>query len=250
MWCLYLVTLHLWEQKDDDIPRVLRHLDGLAGTPTRTLARWTPGKPRTEDYYYDKNLPTQTLRKEYLVDKRLYPPSNMDLSDAWVIKVMASNLTGKERGIRWPAVFDSKGYPRRYYINKGRAAKMYDPDTKLFYYQGAFNLYQFFGSEGAAQDYVREFNTGQSLASRYIAVRGDLCYAQNDDYNPSNPAGTQKTARSRLKPDRSARPLIQFIAATSQREETQAAQSQPITQPKSFGRALARRSMEKQLGHV
>ena len=46
----------------------------------------------------------------------------MDLSDAWVVAVVRSGLSGDDRADRWPMVFTRKGL-RAAYIYKGQPAK-------------------------------------------------------------------------------------------------------------------------------
>lgn len=75
-------------------------------SPDQLVARrWAPGLPETIDYYYDEDV-------EDLSRKSMYPPENMDLSDAWVVVIVNSKLSRDERGTGWPSIFSVKGYLR------------------------------------------------------------------------------------------------------------------------------------------
>ena len=69
----------------------------------------------TEVYYYDEH--TLTLTKNS--DDNDFPPEGMDLSDAWVVAVLRSGISGEERSDRYPTVFTKKGL-KAAYINKGQ----------------------------------------------------------------------------------------------------------------------------------
>lgn len=49
----------------------------------------------------------------------------MDLSSAWAITIIKSNLSGIERHLNWPLVFNSKSLNPAYRM-KGKAAKTYN----------------------------------------------------------------------------------------------------------------------------
>ena len=69
------------------------------------------------------------------------PPNDADLSDAWVVAIVQSDLTGKERNNWYPRVFASK-YLASTFQNKGRPAKIFDDDTTNRHYRIAFGHYQ------------------------------------------------------------------------------------------------------------
>ena len=83
----------------------------------RTVApkRWAPALPITAAYYYNEPVPpVRQLSKEDEKSAKLFPP-RMDLSDAWVVEIVRSDLTGRERAEMYPTVFGSK-YLQRDYI--------------------------------------------------------------------------------------------------------------------------------------
>ena len=81
--------------------------------------RWRLGLPQDEWHYWDEPVTTAKLPKEH---GPLYPPKKMDLSDAWVVKIVSSEMSAAERARLYPAVFSTKNL-RTNYINKGQAGK-------------------------------------------------------------------------------------------------------------------------------
>ena len=107
---------------------------------TGPKTRWANGLPTTDAYYYDEEVPVARL----IAKSSDFPPKGVDMSDAWLVKVLESDLTGKVRGARYPAVFDSKGGLRNTYTHKGRAAKSWSTARGCYVYQVAFNRFQFY----------------------------------------------------------------------------------------------------------
>lgn len=92
--------------------------------------RWIPGKSHSKDFYWDEALFNHKLEKNNPDHQSLFPPSNMDLADAWVVKIVDSDMRQKDRNERWPAVFSHR-YVVSSYRNKGRSAKSLDPGANV-----------------------------------------------------------------------------------------------------------------------
>ena len=73
-----------------------------------------------------------------------------DLSDAWVVKVIETEMNGVDRNEKYPTVFSSKGL-RANYVNKGQAAKGFDVKG-VVKYKLVFGQYHMFGAEGSDLD--------------------------------------------------------------------------------------------------
>lgn len=58
-----------------------------------------------KDEYYGEGLPGHVLYNNVEKDKQLFPPERTDMSDAQMIAVVRSDLTGLERHNRHPDVF-------------------------------------------------------------------------------------------------------------------------------------------------
>ena len=71
----------------------------------------------------------------------------MDLSDAWVVAVVRSGLSGEDRAERWPIVFTRKGL-RAAYVHKGQPAKGHDITSKCTRYVRIFGEVSMIGQEG------------------------------------------------------------------------------------------------------
>ncbi len=117
--------------------------------------RWTTGNPKTSEYYYDEPLPEicRSLDKENPDDIDLFPLPGLDLSDAWVVEIRKSNLTGVERKSAYPAVFHK--YQNPTYHHKGRHSKALKNAGKWVYLV-AFGMHQFFGTEGVNGNLERD----------------------------------------------------------------------------------------------
>ncbi len=71
---------------------VLRNEDALAA-----LVRWTEGDEVSQAYFWDQRLPDMdTLEKDNEDHVALWPPIEMDVSDAWVAVLLMSDLEPKE----------------------------------------------------------------------------------------------------------------------------------------------------------
>ena len=73
------------------------------------------GLVSTPEYYYDEPLPAGQLEKNNPGD---FPPGGLNLSDAWIVKIVKSDLEKEDRFKAWPAVFSSK-YLTSGFRNKG-----------------------------------------------------------------------------------------------------------------------------------
>ena len=78
-------------------------------------SKWIPGKSSTSEYYYDEPLPAGQLEKK---NPRDFPPDSLNLSDAWIVKIVRSDLKKEDRFKAWPSVFSSK-YLTSGFRNKG-----------------------------------------------------------------------------------------------------------------------------------
>lgn len=174
-----------------------RHLTAnpvIADEPIATLSRqesrktrWTKKLPVTEAYYYDEDVPVARL----VAKSSDFPPRGIDMSDAWVVKVIESDFTGKIRGAHYPAVFDAKGGLRHTYTHKGRAAKCWSTARKCYVYQVAFNKFEFFGAEGTAAGLSEEVDFGP-YTIKGVIEEGSRCVVQSLKYDPSDPTGSKQ----------------------------------------------------------
>ena len=98
---------------------------------TGPKTRWVKGLPITDTYYYDEEVPVARL----IAKSSDFLPKGVDMSDAWLVKVLESDLTGKVRGARYPAGLDSKGGLKNTYTHKGRAAKSWSTARGCYVYQ-------------------------------------------------------------------------------------------------------------------
>lgn len=107
--------------------------------------RWEQGLPRTNDYYYDE--PVIVLTK----NSTDFPPKHMDLSNAWVVIVVKSGISGSARQSKYPDVFTGRSL-KVGYVHKGQAAKEKDPNEVVKYVQifGDTNMIGEEGMEGEA----------------------------------------------------------------------------------------------------
>ena len=106
----------------------------------------------------------------------------MDLSDAWVVEIVRSNLTGRKRDEHYPLVFETK-YLRKEYVNKGQAAKRYSSERKEWGYTVIFNSYQMFGWEGRSHGLSRDIDPKLTITSKNSLMESERCYIQSDKYN-------------------------------------------------------------------
>ena len=94
--------------------------------------RWKQGLPKDEFHYWDEPVTTTKLPKEY---GPLYPPRKMDLSDAWAVKIVSSEISAAERVRLYPAVFSTKNLRTNYItkvkLGKRRAIRTICCDIKL-----------------------------------------------------------------------------------------------------------------------
>ena len=92
----------------------------------------------------------------------------MDLSDAWVVKIVASEMSAAERSRPYPAVFSTKNL-RNNYVNKGQAGKTASGQGGLLRYQVVFGIYQMHGDEGATRGFPLILANATTLPEiRYI----------------------------------------------------------------------------------
>ena len=154
--------------------------------------RRSPGLPQTADCYYDEELLAKMLNRNDLSD---WPPQGINLSDAGIIAVIRSTLPGRQRYERYPTVFTASGLQREY-INKGRAAKSYFKESKLWVYDVAFGIYQFFGDEGRKYSFNRDASavTENVIHARADIDEGSTCQIQSNEYNPD---GKEKKANQK-----------------------------------------------------
>ena len=106
--------------------------------------RWAESLPISADYFY--NEPTLVFNKRS--DDNEFPPDGMDLSDAWVVAIVRSGISGDDRHRRWPSVFTQR-ILRAIYVHKGQAAKAQDKGSKHLKYIVIFGQNVMYGAEGA-----------------------------------------------------------------------------------------------------
>ena len=82
-------------------------------------------------------------------NKEAFPPETMDLSSAWAVAVICSNMTAHERYARYPKV-SSLNYLNFSYKNKGMVSKIFSNNKGRFHYGVGFGKFEFHGEEGAA----------------------------------------------------------------------------------------------------
>ena len=140
--------------------------------------RWEQGMS-IENTYWDEPLPGHKLDTKDKADQDLFPPTGIDLSDAWVIEIVRSNLTGVERAAKYPKVFASKGVVSNY-VNKGRAAKVLI--SGVFYYRIAFNIVQFHGDEGRQERLMKDIPDAK-ITNDHTLDHGDRCIVQSNLYD-------------------------------------------------------------------
>ena len=99
--------------------------------------RWGAELPHTFEYYYDEAA--KDLWKKASASSS-FPPDDMDLSDAWVVAICNSRLTGEERGARWRNVFQKKGDLRASFVHKGQAAKLHEPQKYDYWVVGVLEV--------------------------------------------------------------------------------------------------------------
>ena len=166
---------------------------------------WSPGKGQNAAWYYDEPLPTYQLDKGN--DEHEFPPDNLDLSDAWVVKLMRSNLNREDRHARWPTVFAGK-YLVSSYLNKGRASKTLT-ESDEWHYDVVNGKFQMFGREGV-QAGLSKVLDAVATSKNTIGV-GEKCKVQNNTFaypkRISKKSGTATDApKSEISPIRAAIP--------------------------------------------
>ncbi len=94
---------------------------------SKILPRWSKENPLSTDYFYDEPIPKVEMLDKGNAQhvKELFPPTKMNLSDAWVAKIVHSNLDPQQRSQWYPLVFTQKLLSSTY-RNKGMAAKTFD----------------------------------------------------------------------------------------------------------------------------
>ena len=84
------------------------------------------------------------------------------MSDAWVVKVVKSDVKPRDRRIKWPAAFSSR-HLKAGYKSKGAASK-HQESTGNWRYDMVFGSYQMHGKEG--QDAGMLFDHGHRVTSK------------------------------------------------------------------------------------
>ncbi len=157
-----------------------------------TLSRWTEGKPFGVNYFYDEPLPDiEILDKNNAAHADHFPPMNIDLSDAWVAKIVQSTLEPKERNSRYPLVFTKESITSGY-RNKGMASKAMDLSSKRWHYNVVFGNFQLGGEEGNTQKLSGKIDR-KSTKKKDITL-GVKCLVQNNDYAPHGTATSENAA--------------------------------------------------------
>ena len=64
-----------------------------------------------ENYHFCKAIPVSHLTKTKRFDERMILPKGLDLSDAWVVKIVETELTKYERGVRRQVLLDGPFQP-------------------------------------------------------------------------------------------------------------------------------------------
>ena len=160
-----------------------------------TLSRWTQGKTFGLNYFYDEPLPDiEILDKNNAAHADHFPPMNIDLSDAWVAKIVQSTLEPKGRNSRYPLVFIKESITSGY-RNKGMASKAMDPSSKRWHYNVVFGNFQLGGEEGSTQKLSGKIDR-KSTKNKYITL-GVKCLVQNNEYAPHGAATSERAATPR-----------------------------------------------------
>ena len=94
-----------------------------------------------------------------------FSPKGINLSDAWVVKIIKSDLASQLRIDFWPAIFNAK-YIHRKYVNKGKASKICQDGS--WKYDIVFGVFQMHGEEGHA------FSRRLNPLMQYLGMGGSL----------------------------------------------------------------------------
>ena len=88
----------------------------------RVSRRWSAGLSINGYYYYDEPVPSERLIEK---KKQGFPPLFVNLSAAWVVRIVEFDLLKKDRAKAYPSIFTGKGL-KSDYINVGQARKSCD----------------------------------------------------------------------------------------------------------------------------
>ena len=122
----------------------------------------------------------------------------MDLSDAWVVKIVSSEMSTAERARLYPAIFSTKNL-RTIYVNKGQAGKTPSGQDSPLRYQVIFGIYQTHGDEGAARGFPLVLANAITRAhGNHDVGAGLLCEKQTMDYDFTTAAAKAETTRHEL----------------------------------------------------
>ena len=160
----------------------------------------------------------------------------MDLSDAWVVKIVSSEMSAPERARLYPAVFSTKNL-RTNYINKDQAGKTTSNQDGLLRYQVVFGIYEMHGDEGAARGFPLILaNTMARAHGNHDVGAGLVCEKQTLEYDFIAAAGRAEAARHELESRTTEAESISQAAApgnTSTRKRKLNAYSDTETTPTS-----------------
>ena len=119
-------------------------------------------------------------------DAATWPPRYVDLSSAWVYKVVRNeDIPHTTRYAMWPTTFGSKAGLQSAWKNKGRAAKVLNEDDGSWHYPIVFNSLQLHGEEGErALLSATGLVTGKPHNKHTIAI-GAACVPKNEEEKQS-----------------------------------------------------------------
>ena len=154
----------------------------------------SPNHPASSSYYYDEPVPTYTLEKGN--GSHTFPPTSLDLSDAWVSKIVQSDLKREERNSRYPAVFSSK-YLAAIYKNKGAPAIHLDSRGE-WRYDVVFGKFQLHGQEGvdaglAVRDNRKKLTTKRHIGDGVLRVKKTTDAATTEQLKKTDAATAETT---------------------------------------------------------
>ena len=138
----------------------------------------------SDNVFYDEPIPAHKLEKNNA--SHVFPPDGLNLSDAWVVKIVQSDLRKEDRYKRWPAVFSSR-LLKTSYQNKGTASKHQD-STKQWRYDLLFGNFEMHGEEGRNAGMI--FDYGKKTTTKAEIRDGHLCVSQNAAATSADEAGT------------------------------------------------------------
>ena len=128
--------------------------------------------------------------KKYELLRHIFPPDGFNLSDAWVVKIVQSDLRKEDRYKRWPAVFSSRSL-KTSYQNKGTPSKHQDSAKKWRYdlLSGNFEMhFEMHGEEGRNAGMI--FDYGKKTTMKTEIRDGQLCVSQNAAATSAGEAAT------------------------------------------------------------